>query len=196
MKTELRVVVTLFLLSAWGVSLFAATLYVPSQFATIQSGIDAASDGDTVLVASGNYSGVGNVNLDFQGKAIVLISQSGADSTIIDGMDRARGVIFNSGETETSVLQGFTIFNCRVEGENFGGGIYCLYASPIIRNNIIIENYGYLGGGIGCVGGAPLIEGNEIRENRAERGGGIACYGGCQAVIRGNYISSNFSEGG
>ena len=44
---------------------FAATINVPADQRTIQSGIDTAQNGDTVLVDDGIYKGEGNVNLDF-----------------------------------------------------------------------------------------------------------------------------------
>ena len=48
-----------------------ATIHVPAQYSTIQQGIDAATLGDTVLVAPGTYV----ENIDFIGKGITVGSE-------------------------------------------------------------------------------------------------------------------------
>ena len=61
------------------ITTYAAVIHVPIDQPTIQSGIDAAKDGDTVLIAEGIYSGEGNVNIDFIGKQITVKSENGAE---------------------------------------------------------------------------------------------------------------------
>src|SRR5438552_1820436 len=64
----------------------ASVLQVPQQYPSIQSGIVAAVDGDTVRVSAGLYLEM----IDFLGKEIIVESTSGPDVTIIDGKGRAR----------------------------------------------------------------------------------------------------------
>jgi len=110
---------------------FAATITVPGDQSTIQAGIDAASDGDTVLVADGTYTGEGNKNLDFKGKAITVKSESGAENCIIDCENDGQGFYFHSGEGAGSLLSGFTITNGNAV---YGGGIACWYSSCSLPN--------------------------------------------------------------
>lgn len=118
---------------------FAATIYVPSGQPTIQAGIDAAQDGDTVLVANGTYRGEGNVNIDFLGKEITIKSANGANTTIVDcqSTPETRGFIFQNQETNKAVLEGFTIRNGI---HDFGGGIHIYDSSPTIKNCVISDN--------------------------------------------------------
>ncbi|MHC4946499.1 MAG: hypothetical protein ACYTG7_26100, partial [Planctomycetota bacterium] len=85
----------------------AETLHVPADYPTIQAGIDAAVDGDTVLVAPGTYV----EKIDFVGKTITVISESAFDETVIDGAMKGSVVTFKSGEGKDTVLEGFTIKN-------------------------------------------------------------------------------------
>lgn len=146
----------------------AGTIRVPADQATIQAGIDAASAGDTVLVAPGTYSGAGNRNLDFGGVDIVLTSEGGPAVTIIDGNSEfdglANGFIFRNGETSASVVENITIRNCWAPAHptygNSGGGMLTIGASPTVSFVTFVDNSanGGSGAGIACIDGAsPLI---------------------------------------
>jgi hypothetical protein len=128
-------------------SVFAAIIHVPKDQLTIQAGINAAQEGDTVLVADGTYKGIGNKDLDFRGKNIVVASKNGAQNCLIDCEGSGRGFYFHHGESAYSVVSGFTITNGNAPYPG-GGGILCENSSPTIRDCIIVENSSLLGGGV------------------------------------------------
>ena len=110
-------------------------------FCTIQQGIDAAYDGDTVLVLDGTCTGDGNRDLNFGGKAITMISENGPDNCIIDcqgtEVDPHRGFYFHREEGSDSILSGLTIINGYAPPYPFswrpcGGAIYTGDSSPTI----------------------------------------------------------------
>ncbi len=163
----------------WGVSV-GSTINVPTDQPTIQAGINAAVAGDTVLVAAGTYTGAGNRDVDFSGKAITVKSAGGPDVTIIDCQgtsgDNHRGILFVAGEDTTSRLDGFTITNGYVWTE--GGGIAVNQASPLIQNCRLINNTSSNeGGGISCDDNAnPTIRNCVIANNRSLSGAGGGVY--------------------
>jgi len=73
-------------LASWGFpgGALAAVLHVPDDFPTIQAAIDAAVNGDEVLVADGVYTGPGNRDLNFGGRLIIVRSENGAADCVID----------------------------------------------------------------------------------------------------------------
>jgi parallel beta-helix repeat protein len=173
---------------SYGVVAQADILNVPTEYPTIQEAIDAAVDGDTVLVDNGTYT----ENINFLGKAITVISVNGPESTIIDGNASGSVVTFNSGEGTNSVLSGFTICN----GETgVGGGIFCKESSPTITNCTISDNsVGWYGGGIFCEDSSPTITNCTISGNSADyNGGGIYCWDS-SPIITNCTISGNSAD--
>jgi pectin methylesterase-like acyl-CoA thioesterase len=86
------------------------------DFPTIQAAIDAAVDGDEVVLTHGVFTGDGNRDVNFLGKAITIRSQDGGPSVcIIDCKgsfgERHRGFRFDSREGRESVLSGVTVSN-------------------------------------------------------------------------------------
>lgn len=174
--------------------------------ATIQAGIDAASDGNTVLVKYGTY----NITsfIDYGGKNIKLASDDGthlsyndaatdAEQCIIDAGEKCRVFYFHNGETLEAVVDGFTITNGRAkDGPEAGGsGIWCWGSSPTINNNIITGNSAYRGSIYCRRSSSPMISNNTITGNSAREGGGIACHGwDTSPTIENNTITGNTAD--
>jgi hypothetical protein len=177
-------------------------LYVPSGYSTIQGAIDAAVNGNTVIILSGTYTGAGNKNLDFGGRAITVRSLDPEDpsvvaATVIDCQNSGRGFYFHSDEGPNSVVSGLTITRGRT---GRGGGIYCNSTSPTIEHCVIsycdaAEWDPYLwayGGGIACVlDSEAVIYDCIVYRNIAEGGGSVICEQGGTAVGGGIYCSSS-----
>jgi len=108
-----------------------------ADFNNIQAAVDAASDGDEIIVMPGTYTGNGDQVVDMHGKELWLHSSAGPEVTIIDGDGIRRGIVCVSGETSYAIISGFTVTDCN--GED-GGGIYCSLSSPGIQNCLFINN--------------------------------------------------------
>lgn len=192
----MRYAITILIALAVPVIAHAATLKVPSQHPTIQGAIDAASNGDTVLVSPGTYL----ENIDFIGKAITVKSEKGPNVTVIDGgnpsnPDFGSVVSFQSGESLDSIIDGFTITNGSgntiYNNEKWGGGIFCKMSSSTISNNIIIGNTAEGAGGIDCRNSTSMIFNNQVQLNSASKYGGINIHPDSTATVSGNIISEN-----
>ena len=175
------------------------TIHIPADQPTIQAGINAASNGDTVLVAPGTYY----ENIDFKGKAITVTSFAGPATTIIDGgnKDGVATVIFSKGETSTSVISKFTIRgggNTIFAGTS-DGGVYVGGASPTIRDNTVTANYCH---NIDVEFGAATILNNEISgvlqssqgTNYCTFGSGVHLQGTPNGSVPGSSIVGNTIE--
>ena len=159
----------------------ATVIRVPQDQPTIQRGIDATSDGDTVLAQVGTYF----ENINFNGKNIVVASlflttgdTSYISQTVIDGNKSGSVVTFQNGEDSSAVLCGLTITNGLAFG--FGGGILCASSSPSLVNLIVTGNISPEdGGGIYCSTSNPRMVNVAVIGNTAiGYGGGINCFNG------------------
>ena len=197
----------------------ATTINVPGGYSTIQGAIDAATSGDTVLVAPGTYV----EQIRFWGKAIIVESSGGPEVTIIDANRAGTTVSFIDGEGRDSVIRGFTITGgSKVKG----GGVIATGSSPTIEGNLISENWSCSGAGVllewssalvsgntisgnirrDCSGGSggggiyirqdssPEVVSNVIVDNRSTSGAGIVTSGEEQTLIAGNLIARNEAE--
>jgi hypothetical protein len=148
---------------------------VPLHFPTIQAAIDASFDGDTIVVLDGTYTGDGNRDIDFNGRAITLKSVNGPESCIIDcegsSQDPHRGFYFHNGEDSQSIVDGFTITGGK--GDLRGAGIYCSYSSPTIRNCRISRNRASMGGGMYNDNSHPILTNCTFSGNRSAEGAGM-----------------------
>ncbi len=173
-------------MTAFTVSSQAAILAVPGDYPTIQSAIDAATDGDEVVVEPGIYS----ETIDFLGKDIVVRSAMGPEKTILDGTGLDSSLVrCVSGEPATARLAGFTLrkgwagsplpANTSVI---IGGGLAVSNASPTIENCHFINNRTYYGGGAYFYQSESRVVDCVFHQNRAYTDGGGA------QVFRGHVV--------
>jgi len=153
--------------------LMANIIRIPADFPTIQQGIDATVNGDTILIADGIYQGSGNKNISFDGKRILVTSENGPEDCIIECGNSGRGFSFHSYETPVSVLRGMTIRNGFLDQGAAGGGIYCVDSTgPTIDNCIILNCSANRGGGIAVFNSSPDIQYCILENNTADFDGG------------------------
>ena len=170
--------------------------FIPDDFTQIQFAIEAAEDGDIVTVRPGTYY----ETIRFRGKAIRVRSIEGPESTVIVGGGNSV-VIFSEEEGRDSILEGFELREGTGNCDLFfcyGGGIFCVDASPTIRDCILRDNaVAFDGGGLYVRRGFPLIEDCVFENNLTKwyQGGGIYATE-AQLELRRCRFLGNLSDGG
>ncbi|HIA72410.1 MAG TPA: hypothetical protein EYO01_06920 [Phycisphaerales bacterium] len=169
---------------------FSETINVPNDFPSIQDAISAAESGDVIQVEAGTYS----ESIDFLGKTITVTSVSGSSNTIIDGGGTGVVVSFITGETNKSLLDGFTLqFGSALRG----AGVYISEASPYIKNCLLKSNQATLSGGAMYVIASNVKLENIVFEgNVAGDAGGAIYLRDSSATISGGSMLSNSSTNG
>ena len=199
----MKKLITILVFSALiAVSADAEFILVPRDVSTIQEGIDAASDGDVVLISAGTYTGSLNRNLTIGRYRNIIIRAVEGDSVVIDCEGLGTGFIFSECRSE---LDGITIINGSTDGK--GGAVRLDDAFPQITGCEFRNNYAYEGGGaLAGIGNCwPLIEDCLFEENTtgdtiASRGGALffQCDGFASPHLKRSIIKNNqaYSGGG
>lgn len=185
--------------------LVAATIHVPKDHTSLQTAINAAKPGDTVLAAAGTY------REPLKLKPGVILKSTGSDDKGKLGLKRAEATILEGGVemAEKAVLDGFTITGVGKYDENSwqhhfdtqgneqpyehigapGKPGIAVAVESEVRNNIV-HHIGYTG--IAITGGSPRIVRNVCYRNM---GGGIGAMNGSTALIEKNQCFENFYAG-
>ncbi|UCG63176.1 MAG: hypothetical protein JSV52_07820 [Candidatus Zixiibacteriota bacterium] len=151
------------------------TIRVPQEQPTIQAGINAARIGDTVLVADGVYFGFGNQDIVFGGKTLVVKSENGPASTILELESDPNNLNFAFELTLTSesgvTIDGFTI---RRAYNSQGSCLNLRSVSPTIKNCVFAYNNAVTSGGaVRCKSASPTFESCTFAYNSAPTGAAV-----------------------
>ena len=162
------------------------------DFTSIQSAIDAASNGDVIEIA-GEIHFV-DQPIDTLGKAIVLRGAidevTGAPLTVLDGQSAGRVVQCLNEEGPGTIFENL-VFKSGVQTQ--GGGMYCDGSSPTLINCTFTNNLAVSGGAM-CLtrGSSPSITSSRFTNNAAtSRGGGIYNIDGCAPSITDSTFTGN-----
>ncbi len=179
-------------------SAIATIIRVPEDQLTIQAGIDAAAEGDTVLLTSSNpYVGEGNVDLVIDQVNLVLLGELGADETTIDCecSPSTVGIEISGGLGAGTIVQGITVV-CAVGGN--GGGIRIHDASPTIKECVLRDNVATMNGAglwSGYGAGVTTISDCVFYGNEATYRAGGLMIDHTEGLITGCVFYDNLSSG-
>ncbi|MBT4768413.1 MAG: hypothetical protein HOO04_08625 [Phycisphaerae bacterium] len=171
-----------------------AFLIVPLDYPTIQAAIDASSNGDTVLVVAGTYTGSGSEVIKTRGRGITIRSLAGAAVTTIDGEGLRHVVSCTNNESSTTIIEGFTITG---GAGNWGGGIFCGGSSPSFTDCIITDNTATTrGGGAYTFQCSPIFTGCVWSSNTSEYGAAIYSSNASPTIVGGEFKNNTASASG
>lgn len=219
--TSINTTVTFFILclAFCGVT-YAAELNVPDDYPTIQSAIDAASDGDHIVLANGIYTGDGNTSFSYLNKAITVESINGSCTCFIDYEEnpgQVTSIQMSTREGMSAVLRGVTIRNstwtametgegmlliegCSFENNNdiqSAGAIEIPYGNLVFRNSRFLYNFSEgVGGAIKCNRAEILFDNTHFLHNGSRQNGGALYSTGCNLSFRDCSLLGNSTDYG
>lgn len=160
---------------------FAADLHVPGSYTTIQEAVDAAAEGDTVIVSDGTYQE--NITVD---KPMTIRSENGAEYTFIQALDTGFHGFYVIADQVS--IEGFTVTGVDVAG---AAGI-CVasgYSRCIIRGNHVgTESSGNVYGIYLSESDDNHLEGNVVSNNTDY---GVVVLRGTNNTLADNQLTAN-----
>ncbi len=177
----MREVIVICLLAVAVASSPAAVIHVPADQPTIQLGVNAAVDGDTVLVAPGVYTESVVVNE----REITLRSEGGQESTVLDAGGSSNGLLFSGVVGTDMVVDGFTIMAA------VSNGVYCLAGTGPRLANIVFADNG--GAGLRSTDADAVLEDCEFSGNSGGLwvSGGSVTLSGCTFFDSDNLVEDD-----
>jgi len=169
----------------------SATIYVPTDYPSIQGGIDAATAGDTVVLEIGTYN-----EYDIRMKyGVHLLGETGNPEDVVINAPQNGSVIIceNFEGVSPTTIEALTITSSADSNSCYG--IWCENCPNIVIDNNIIHGNGNTG--IISYDCGILIEDNRIYDNQHVS---VSCMGDSShvVIIRNNVIHDNrnmYSEG-
>jgi predicted outer membrane repeat protein len=184
-------IITLLLISSHCLS---STFFVPSDFPDIQSGINAANSGDTVVISSGLYYEHGII----MKAGITLTGDSEIAGDVTITADNHGRIIDCSNLSELTTIKNITFDNGYVsEGwiDALGAGVRAISSNIAIYNCTFINNTAFTGAGFGALESTIDIADCTFMSNRAVNelwaAGGAIWAKECTGIIRNCEITQN-----
>lgn len=192
----------------------ADIIEIPADYPTVQQGLNAAAEHDTILVAEGTYQenlifpSWPTINLVLASHFILDGDTSHISQTILDGsnpanQDSASVIYMDGSQDSTTMIVGLTITGGKGTFYNtsivppydlWGGGCFIISASPIISHNRFVADSAEAGAGLTLTHGADaVVRNNEFFENYASYASCIYAYD-CSPVIIENHIHDNSND--
>jgi hypothetical protein len=164
-----------------GLAAGAETLHVSADgtgdFPTIQAAVDAASDGDTILLGDGVFQGDGNRDIVVEDKVLTIASESGDPTRVVidcsgSQADPHWGFDVRTYAVSPCVIEGITVvhgYKAAEQGSRWGAAVFCPFSHVRLANCIFAYNWADYGGAVsGCYGeieiDACTFYGNGARE--------------------------------
>ncbi len=192
MNNRYRAILALVVIILFAGGAYSATIHIPADQPTIQAGINAAVNGDTVMVAAGEYTE--SLVFDFEYANILLKSEAGADQTVISkGSTGFATIYFQQGNQNRSTIEGFSLRNPQFEPIVYIG--HC--NAPAIIGCIFENNRIHYGGALISDGDIVYLTGCIFRNNQVFiKGGPIYISGGQAEITKCSVADNHVSEGG